>query len=142
MQVYQGIRNISLPVTRGSSSTYIFCIEGETLTSVAAAHQKSPSRAHGLWEALPKVHRVIFCVSLTFCLPYMNGFSPHLSSLHSLSSSCLSFLAAVEVTFINGGFMCMTAPKPELCLDHPRRMSVNSCIHQSAKYLPFRVHQP
>lgn len=84
----------------------------------------------------------LLCVSLTFCLPYMNVFSPRLPSQHTLSSSCPSFLAAEEVTFINGEFMCMTAPKPELCLDHPWRLSVNSCNHQSAKYLPFRAHQP
>lgn len=83
----------------------------------------------------------LLCVSLTFCLSYMNIFTPRLTSEHTLSSSCPSFLAAEEVTFINGEFMCMTAPKPELCLDHPWRLSVKSCNHQSAKYLPFRAHQ-
>lgn len=58
-----------------------------------------------------------FCASLTFCLSYMNIFSPHLPSQRTLSSACPSFLAAVEVTFINGEFMCMTAQKPELCFD-------------------------
>lgn len=84
----------------------------------------------------------LLSVSLTFCLSYTSVFLPRLPSLHTLSSSCPSFLASEEVTFINGKFMCMTAPKPELCLDHPRRLSVNSGNHQSAKYLPFRAHQP
>lgn len=43
----------------------ILCIEGKTLTSVAAAHQKSPSEAGRLWEALPKVHHVICSVCLS-----------------------------------------------------------------------------
>lgn len=121
----------------------ILCIEGETLTSVAAAHQKSPSRARGLWEALPKVRRVICSVCLSPSASPTRMSSRLVSpSLHTLSSSCPSFLASEEVTFINGEFMCMTAPKPELCLDHPWRLSVNSCNHQSAKYLPFRAHQP
>ncbi|KAF0036160.1 hypothetical protein F2P81_011472 [Scophthalmus maximus] len=46
-------------------------------------------------------------------------------------------MTAVEVTFINGEFMCMTDPKPELWLDHPRGLSVNSSKHQSAECLPF-----
>lgn len=45
------------------------------------------------------------------------------------------------MTFINGEFMCMTASKPELCLDRPWRLSINSSNHQSAKYFPFRAHQ-
>lgn len=129
--------------TCGSLSKRTLCIEGKTSTSVAAAHPIAPRRACRLPKALPKCAPChLFCVSLTFCLPYVNVFSPRLPSLHIYSSSCPSFLATVEVTFINGEFMCMTAPKPELCFDHPRRLSVNSCNHQSAKYLPFRAHRP
>lgn len=88
-------------------------------------------------------HSRLLCASLTFCLSYMNVFSLRLPFLHPFASSrpFFSFLAAVEVTFINGEFMCMTAPKPELWFRHPRRLSVNSCNHQSAKSLPFRAHR-
>lgn len=80
----------------------------------------------------------------------------HVSYLLSLLHECLLtssplpahsplllpfFLAAVEVTFINGKFMCMTALKPELWLPHLWRLSVNSCNHQSAKYLPLSSRQ-
>lgn len=143
MQVYQGMRSISLPVTHVAHRANTFCIDGENLNICRISTSKVPKQGTQSLGGPPKSAPChLFCASLTFCLSYMNVFSPRLPSLHTLSSSCPSFLAAVEVTFINGEFMCMTAPKPELWLHHPRRLSVNSCNHQSAKYLPFRAHQP
>lgn len=134
--------NISLPVTHVAqwANTLHW---GWNLSICRGGTSKVPKQ--GTWSlgGPPKSAPChLLCVSLTFCLSYMNVFSPRLPSPLTLSSSCPSFLASGEVTFINGEFMCMTAPKPELCLDHPWRLSVNSCNHQSAKYLPFRAHQP
>lgn len=134
--------------TCGSSSEHILH-RGQNLNSCRSSTSKVPKQGThspdgpGLWEALPKVHCVICsaCLSPSVSPTWMSSclVSPPCTPF---SSSCPSILAAVEVTFINGEFMCMTAPKPELWLHHPWRLSVNSCNHQSAKYLPFKAHQP
>lgn len=127
--------------TCGSWSKYTLH-RGWNLNICRSSTSKVPKQGAQSLGGRPKsAQSHLFCVSLTFCLSYMNVFSPHLPSLHTLSSPCPSFLVAVEVTFINGEFMCMTASKPELWLHRPWRLSVNSCNHQSAKYLPFRAHQ-
>lgn len=143
MQVYQGMGWGAYPCQSHMwLDEHTLCIEGENLNICRSSTSKVPEQSTWSPGRPPKSAPChLLCVSLTFCLSYMNVFSPCLSSPHALSSSCPSFLASGEVTFINGEFMCMTAPKPELCLDHPWRLSVNSCNHQSAKYLPFRAHQ-
>lgn len=139
MQRRQGMGSVSSPVTHVAQWALH---RGWNLNICRSITSKNPQARHGSPRGRPKSGPChLFCVSLTFCLSYVNVFSPRLPSTHTLSSSCPSILAAGEVTFINGKFICMTAPKPELCLDHPRRLSVNSCNHQSAKYLPFRAHQ-
>lgn len=105
----------------------------------------------GSARALPKVHRVICSalVSHLLSLSYTNVFTPpppHPRNTPAPCSFSPLFLGGgggggEEVTFINGEFMCMTASKPELCLDRPWRLSINSSNHQSAKYFPFRAHQ-
>lgn len=60
-------------------SEQILRTEGETLTSVTAAHQKVPKQ--GTWSlgGPPKSAPChLLCVSLTFCLSYTNVFSPRL----------------------------------------------------------------
>lgn len=75
-----GAYSILASHTCGSMSK-ILCIEGETLTSVAAAHQKVPKV--GTWSSGgPPKHAPchLLCVSLTFCLSYTSVFSPRLPS--------------------------------------------------------------
>lgn len=135
MQAYQGMGSTSLPVTHVA----LWVNRGETLASVVAAHQKSPSRACGLCNTLPKVPPIFcsVCLSPSVSPTWISSrlFSPR--CMHSPPLALL-FLATLELTFINGEFMCMTALKPELRLEHPGRMSVNSCNHRSAKFLLFR----
>lgn len=90
-----------------------------------------------------------FCLSLTrmssrlLLLPLLHSAPAPLPlpSLHPAALFRRGWGGGEEVTFINGEFMCMTASKPELCLDRPWRLSINSSNHQSAKYFPFRAHQ-
>lgn len=108
---------------------------------MCSSRLKIPKRVIQPLEAPPLSILQQDCTLLTFCPSNVNSLPPRPIAPHTLSSSCPSFLATVEVTFINGEFMCMTAPKPELCLHHPWRLSVNSCNHQSNNQLPFRTHQ-
>lgn len=58
----------------------VLCTEGEALTSVTAAHQKVPKRGSWSLGGPPKSAPCHLCVSLTFCLSYMNVFSHRLPS--------------------------------------------------------------
>lgn len=126
--------------------------EGETLNIChGGTAEKSPSKACGLGSGPPEsapCHllgaRLSPSVSLLHeCLRASSSPPPqHSRSLLLLAAHFRrGWGGGEEVTFINGEFMCMTASKPELCLDRPWRLSINSSNHQSAKYFPFRAHQ-
>jgi hypothetical protein len=116
---------VSLPVTHVAHGANTLC---RGPTAVVAVHPKQGVGT--IREALPNVHCVICYVHLS------PSFSPTHTSYRlpsSLSSHLPLILAAVEIKCINVKCMRMTAPKLELQLPGPWRLSVSPCNRHSAK---------
>lgn len=77
-------------------------------------------------------------VSLTLCLlhPFLLASPP--PPAHPLLSPALLFRQQEKWHLLMENLCAWPPRKPELCLDHPRRLSINSCNHQSAKYFHFQ----